>query len=76
MEIKITVFAYLLSDEEFNSFPKHLNLALTPNKTNERVKNNETSGNMANFGALSLVWRRSESIQTRATQMHIYFKAT
>ena len=38
MEIKITVFTYLLSDEGFNSFPKHINLALAPNKTNEGVK--------------------------------------
>ena len=38
LEIKITVFTYLLSDEGFNSFPDHLNLALAPNKTNEGVK--------------------------------------
>ena len=36
--IKITVFACLLSDEESNSFPKHLDLALAPNKTNEGVE--------------------------------------
>ena len=38
LEIKITVFACLLSDEGCDSFPKHLDLALTPNKTNEGVK--------------------------------------
>ena len=38
LEIKITVVTYLLSDEGFNSFPKHLNLALASNNTNEGVK--------------------------------------
>ena len=38
LEIKMTVFAYLVSNEECNNFPKHLDLALTPNKTNEGVK--------------------------------------
>ena len=35
---KITVFACLLSSEGCDSFPKHLDLALAPNKTNEGVK--------------------------------------
>ena len=38
LEIKITVFACLLSSEGCDSFPKHLDLALVPNKTNEGVK--------------------------------------
>ena len=38
LEIKITVFACLLSDEECDSFPKHLDLAMAPNKTNEGGK--------------------------------------
>ena len=38
LEIKITVFAYLLSSAECGSFPKHLDLILAPNKTNEGVK--------------------------------------
>ena len=38
LEIKITVFACLLSDEEYDSILKHLDLTLTPNKTNEGVK--------------------------------------
>ena len=38
LEIKITVFACLLSDEGCDSCPKHLDLALAPNKTNQGVK--------------------------------------
>ena len=38
LEIKINVFAFLLSSEGCDSFPKHLDLALAPNKTNEGVK--------------------------------------
>ena len=38
LEIKITVFACLLSNELCDSFVKHLNLELAPNKTNEGVK--------------------------------------
>ena len=38
LEIKITVFTCLLSSEGWDSFPKHLDLALAPNKTNEGVK--------------------------------------
>ena len=38
LEIKMTVYACLLSDEERDNFPKHLDLALTPNKTKEGVK--------------------------------------
>ena len=38
LEIKITVFTCLLSSEGCDSFPKHLDLALAPNKTNEGVK--------------------------------------
>ena len=38
LEIKITVFTLMLSDEGCDSFPKHLDLALAPNKTNEGVK--------------------------------------
>ena len=38
LEIKITVFACLLSHEGCDSFLKHLDLALAPNKTNEGVK--------------------------------------
>ena len=38
LEIKITVFACLLSDEECDSIPKHLDLTLAPNKINEEVK--------------------------------------
>ena len=38
LEIKITVCACLLSSEGCDSFPKHLDLALAPNKTNEGVK--------------------------------------
>ena len=38
LEIKITVFTCLLSNEECNIFSKHLDLALAPNKTNEGVK--------------------------------------
>ena len=37
LEMKITAFTYLLSSdsEGYDSFPKHLDLALAPNKTNE-----------------------------------------
>ena len=38
LEIKITGCACLLSSEGCDSFPKHLDLALAPNKTNEGVK--------------------------------------
>ena len=38
LEIKTTVFTCLLSDEGCDSFPKHLDLALAPNKTHEGVK--------------------------------------
>ena len=38
LEINITVFACVLSIEGCDSFPKHLDLALAPNKTNEGVK--------------------------------------
>ena len=38
LEIKITVFACLLSDEGCDSFPKYLDLVLAPNKMNEGVK--------------------------------------
>ena len=38
LEIKITVFTCLLSSEGCDSFPKHLDLALAPNKTNGRGK--------------------------------------
>ena len=38
LEIKITVFICLIREEGCDSFPKHLNLALAPNKTNEGVK--------------------------------------
>ena len=38
LEEKITVCACLLSSEGCNSFPKHLDLALAPNKTNKGVK--------------------------------------
>ena len=38
LEIKTTVFTCLLSSEGCDSFPKHLDLALAPNKTNEGVK--------------------------------------
>ena len=34
-EIKITLFTCLPSSEGCNSFPKHLDLTLAPNKTNE-----------------------------------------
>ena len=37
-DILITVFiCLLLSTEECDSFPKHLDLTLTPNKTNEGI---------------------------------------
>ena len=52
LEIKITGFTYLLSDEGCNSFPKHLDLALAPKKTNE---GNETPGNMINRSIVLLV---------------------
>ena len=35
LEKKITVCACLLSSKGCDSFPEHLDLALTPNKTNE-----------------------------------------
>ena len=38
LEKKITVCACLLSSEGCDSFPKHLDLALAPNKTNEGVE--------------------------------------
>ena len=38
LEQKNAVFTYLLSIEGCDSFPKHLDLALAPNKTNEGVK--------------------------------------
>ena len=38
LEIKITIFACLLNDEECDSILKHLDLTLTSNKTNEGVK--------------------------------------
>jgi hypothetical protein len=38
LEIKIIVCACLLSSEGCDSFPKHLDLALAPNKTNKEVK--------------------------------------
>ena len=38
LEIKITVFTCLLSSEGCDSFPKHLYLALAPDKTNKGVK--------------------------------------
>ena len=38
LEIKITVLACLLSNEGCDSFPKHTDLTLAPNKTNEGVK--------------------------------------
>ena len=38
LEINITVFACLLSNEGCDSFAKHLDLELAPNKTNEGVK--------------------------------------
>ena len=38
LEIKTTVFTCLLSSEGCHSFPKHLDLALAPNKTNEGFK--------------------------------------
>ena len=38
LKIKITVFTCLLSSEGCDSFPKHLDLALAPNKTNEGVE--------------------------------------
>ena len=38
LEIKITVLTCLLSDEGCDSFLKHLDLALAPDKTNEGVK--------------------------------------
>ena len=37
LEIKITVFTCLLGDEGCDSFLKHLDLALSPNKTNKGV---------------------------------------
>ena len=37
LEIKITVYICLLNSEGPDSFPKHLDLALAPNKANEGV---------------------------------------
>ena len=39
VKIKIPLFAFLLCDEWCDGVPKHLDLALAPNKTNERVNN-------------------------------------
>ena len=38
LEIKTTVFAYMLSSEGCDSFTKHLDLALVSNNTNGGVK--------------------------------------
>ena len=38
LEIKITVFTCLLSSEGCDSVPKHLDLALAPNQTNEGIE--------------------------------------
>ena len=38
LEIKFTVFTCLLISEGCRSFPKHLDVALAPTKTNEGVK--------------------------------------
>ena len=38
LEIKFTVITCLLISEGCNSCPKHLDLALAPNKTNQGVK--------------------------------------
>ena len=38
LEINITIFTCLLSSDGCDSFPKHLDLALAPNKTNKGVK--------------------------------------
>ena len=43
LKIKITVFTCLLSSEGWDSFPKHLDLALAPNKTNEGVKKQQNT---------------------------------
>ena len=44
-----------LRSEECDSFPKLLDSALSPIKTNEGAKNDETPSNMINPGTLSLV---------------------
>ena len=56
MEIKITLFAFLLCGEGCDSFPKHLDLALAPNKTKQikGLRSNGTFGNVINCGALPL----------------------
>ena len=59
LEIKITAFACLLSNEGCDSFVKHLNLELAPNKTNEGI-NNGTSSNTINHRALSLAQQYSD----------------
>ena len=38
LEIKFTVFTCLLSCEGCSRFPKHLGVALAPNKTSEGIK--------------------------------------
>ena len=38
LEIKTTIFTCMLSSEGCDSFPKHLDLALASNKTNEGIK--------------------------------------
>ena len=43
LEIKFTVFACLLSDEGCDSIPKHLDLTLAPDKTNEGVKKQQNT---------------------------------
>ena len=43
LKIKITVFTCLLSSEGCDSFPKHLDLALAPNKTNKGVKKQQNT---------------------------------
>ena len=54
-EIKIAVSTCLPGTEGCDSFPRNLDLALAPNKTNEGVKNNETPSIIINCGTLSLV---------------------
>ena len=38
LEINITTFTYLLSNDGFDSFSRRLNLVLAPNRTNEGLK--------------------------------------
>ena len=59
-EIKVTVFICLLSSEGCDNFPKHLDFALAPNKTNDAVKKQTILDIMINCGALSLTKRYSE----------------